>query len=155
MTEYFIVPAGKEPTQGKIIAAMDKFYDEKSEKFPAMYPDDPDMKAEWVKDMYPTFHYHVRAKVAEPLDTVPYTRELPDYGDLMTVEEWYANVECGGFIDYDGHGAPARARRIEWKDGMDPTAYPKIEIMMSDMNVIPSLAHLVPKDATHIVWFNR
>jgi len=66
-----------------------------------------------------------------------YIHAIPDYGDLMTVQEWLECVEGGMFIDYDGHGRPA-------KDGL-----------MSSMFISPSRARSIPIDATHIVWFNR
>jgi len=58
--------------------------------------------------------------------------------DVYTVEEFLAHVQGGSFIDYDGHGRPV-------KDGM------------ADENIVikPSRVHEIPKDATHVVWFNR
>jgi hypothetical protein len=67
-----------------------------------------------------------------------YNVKIPDYGDVMTVEEWRACVESGYFIDDDGIGAPA-------KDGM----------MMDDRDAFPSGIDDIPEDATHIVWFNK
>lgn len=66
-------------------------------------------------------------------------REIPDYGDLMVIESFISNCECGGFIDYDGHG------------------YYATETKMSDMMVLPSdIKHgNINKDFTHVVWFNR
>lgn len=61
-----------------------------------------------------------------------------DYGDLMTVEEFKANVESGGFIDYDGMGHAVRG------DEVDESFY-----------VYPSEVDKIPEDATHILWFNR
>lgn len=60
-------------------------------------------------------------------------------GDLMTVNEYLENVECGGFIDYDGHGHPV-------KDNMED----------GNLYVYPSQGDQnIPMDATHVVWFNR
>jgi len=66
-----------------------------------------------------------------------YTEELPNYGNLMTVEEFKECCEGGGFIDYDGFGNPV-------KDGK-----------ASNQRIYPSERGFIPKDATHIVWFNR
>lgn len=52
-----------------------------------------------------------------------------DEDDVYTVAE---------FIDYDGFGYPVK----------DKLADPYIEIK-------PSKRKLIPKDATHIVWYNR
>lgn len=66
-----------------------------------------------------------------------YDQDVPEYGDLMTREEWLNAVETGFFIDYDGMGSPV-------KDGK----------MMSGW-VFPSQADMLPEDATHVVWFNK
>jgi len=58
--------------------------------------------------------------------------------DVYTVEEFKDYCECGAFIDYDGFGYPV-------KDGMADT----------DIEVYPSICKDIPKDATHIVWYNR
>ena len=31
----------------------------------------------------------------------PEFEEIPDYGDVFTLEDFLDNVKCGGFIDYD------------------------------------------------------
>lgn len=76
-----------------------------------------------------------------------YTKEfrakekLPNYGDHMTVEKWLQCVECGGFIDYDGHGALSNGTELS-----------DIEIKPSD---ISALKLKIPSWATHVMWFNR
>ena len=62
-----------------------------------------------------------------------YTEEIPDYGDLMTVEEWQAHVKSGGFIRYDGWGYYV-------KDGK----------MSNDICWDEPVL-----DSTHILWLNR
>jgi hypothetical protein len=60
-------------------------------------------------------------------------------GDIMTVEEYLQTIECGGFIDYDGHGHPV-------KDNMED----------ANLFIHPSQGDQhIPFDATHIVWFNK
>lgn len=66
-----------------------------------------------------------------------YTQDIPDYGDVMTVEHFRQACKAGAFIDYDGVGHPA-------KDGR-----------MGHSEVRPSRLAEIPPDATHIVWFNR
>jgi hypothetical protein len=68
---------------------------------------------------------------------VRYIETIPEDSDVMTVEEFIHSCELGFFIDYDGVGHPA-------KDGK-----------MSAVVVKPSTRKEIPKDATHIVWFNR
>lgn len=65
--------------------------------------------------------------------------EAQEYGDVMTVGDFRAAVNAGGFVDYDGYGYPI-------KDG----------IVDEQIVVMPSTSEqTIPKDATHIVWFNR
>lgn len=61
-----------------------------------------------------------------------------DEDDVYTVEEFRKFCAGGMFIDYDGYGHPV-------KDGK---ADESIEIC-------PSRVSSIPKDATHIVWFNK
>ena len=64
---------------------------------------------------------------------------IPDYGDLMTMQDFIACCQSGGFIDYDGHGCLS--------DG----------VSMSDTIILPS--HIAsgnyPKGYSHVVWFNK
>ena len=73
-----------------------------------------------------------------------YNKPTPDYGDLMPVAEWLETCENGNFIDYDGYGYPVQ---------LDADGFP----LMDDLiRLFPSERHLtLPKDATHILWFNR
>jgi hypothetical protein len=67
--------------------------------------------------------------------------KLPDYGDHMTIEEFEAACQNGGFIDYDGTGNYATDRE------------------MSDIEVSPS--DITAKNYkrkplfSHVVWFNK
>jgi len=65
--------------------------------------------------------------------------ELPDYGDVMSIEHFVECVKCGGFIDYDGFGHYV-------KDGQETD----IEIYPSDVK-----HNMVRKDFDTIVWYNR
>jgi len=67
-----------------------------------------------------------------------YSASLPSYGDLLTVQDFLETCEGGGFIDYDGIGHPVKAMK-----------------MMESFDVKPSKRKEIPKDATHIMWFNR
>lgn len=67
-----------------------------------------------------------------------YSEKLPDYGDLMTVKDFVEACKIGAFIDYDGMGHPVKGKR-----------------MMGGMTISPSKLKEIPKDATHILWFNR
>lgn len=66
-----------------------------------------------------------------------YDRPIPKYGDKMTVAEFVETCKMGCFIDYDGSGHPAKGD------------------MMSRQYICPSNLAAIPKDATHIIWFNR
>ena len=61
---------------------------------------------------------------------------------LKTMEEWIANVEAGGFIDYDGFGLLATT-----------TTESNIDVKPSQVKdgKLPNL----PEWATHVLWFNK
>jgi len=67
-----------------------------------------------------------------------YDTNLSKFGDLMAVTDFIESCKCHALIDYDGYGHPV-------KDGSED---PKIYIR-------PSKLHEIPKDATHIIWFNK
>ena len=67
-----------------------------------------------------------------------YTEPNAD-GDLMTVADFWNCVKSDFFTDEDGFGHPSNETH------MDPT-----------ISVYPSEAPFtLPKDATHVVWFNK
>lgn len=68
-----------------------------------------------------------------------FERDLPEYGDLMTLENFVATVRSGGFIDYDGYGYYVRGDK------------------MSNIKVIPSdLKHnAIRPDFDMVMWFNK
>lgn len=68
--------------------------------------------------------------------------EVPDYGDMFTLEEFRDCVDSGCFIDYDGIGHEA------WVSGGG-------KLMMSSRCVSPSTVFEVSEQCTHVVWFNR
>jgi hypothetical protein len=65
--------------------------------------------------------------------------ELPDYGDHMTLEEWFDAVKCRMFIDYDGCGDLATIDKVS-KIGISPSQSKDFDF---------------PEWCTHIVWYNR
>lgn len=71
----------------------------------------------------------------------PYDMPVPDYGDLMTVEEFRNDVESTCLVDYDGIGSLAKMI-----DG---------EVKVSWNRISPSQVDSIPPDVTHVVWFNK
>ena len=67
-----------------------------------------------------------------------YDKDLPDYGDLMTREEYLKNVESGLLIDYDGVGHPVLANKMDRSIWLSP-------LQVEDL----------PETCTHVMWFNR
>lgn len=65
-------------------------------------------------------------------------------GHLMTLADWIASVESGGFIDYDGMGSMLDAEFNILEDGgyIHPSDYSK------------SL-RVIPPDVAYILWYNR
>ena len=68
-------------------------------------------------------------------------KPIPSYGDLMPISEWLKGVQCGGYIDYDGHGNLSNG-----------TEESNVVVQPSD---ITEKGMKLPEWATHIVWFNR
>ena len=66
-------------------------------------------------------------------------REIPKYGDLMTLNEFKESCEDALFIDYDGSGKYAT------------------KTQMSTIPVYPSdvTKGILREDFTHVVWFNK
>ena len=61
-----------------------------------------------------------------------------DEDDVYTIEEFLECVKDRAFIDYDGYGHPVKDKKSD---------------LLIDIQ--PSSIHLIPEDATHIIWFNR
>ncbi len=133
--EYFTVPTDKEPSEEEILAAVNKDFDEFMARWPGVVTEA--RRAGFVEEEKDNVRFWMRAKVGEPLATANYVSDLKDYASLMSVEEFLEHCEYGGFIDYDGHGSAV-------KDGK-----------AAPLCIKPSLRHLIPKDATHIEWYNR
>lgn len=72
-------------------------------------------------------------------------REIPEYGELMTLQDFGDCVKSGTLIDYDGFG--------EWSDGKSVWG----TIFEPETIVLPSkfFKDHVPEGATHVVWFNK
>ncbi len=58
--------------------------------------------------------------------------------DVYTVKEFKELCEDRMFVDYYGHGHPVKDSKS------DETIW-----------IYPSELHIIPLDATHIVWYNR
>lgn len=69
-----------------------------------------------------------------------YTTPIEEDEDVYTIKDFISACKSGAFIDYDGMGSPA-------KDGKKDAR--------PEMWIQPSGIDSIPKDATHIVWYNR
>lgn len=67
--------------------------------------------------------------------------KIPKYGDKMVIKEWLDCCKTNFFIDYDGWGYYATAKRMS-----------EVKVRPSDTEA-PDFA--IPEWATHIVWFNK
>ena len=65
--------------------------------------------------------------------------ELPDYGDVMSLQDFIENCKCGNFIDYDGYG------------------YYVKNAQETNIMIIPSdVEHgAIRPDFDTIIWYNR
>lgn len=61
-----------------------------------------------------------------------------DEDDVYTVKQFLGHVKDRSFMDCDGHGYPVKNRKAD-----------------TDIVIIPTKTDRIPKDATHIVWYNR
>lgn len=67
-----------------------------------------------------------------------YDEPIPDYAEILTVEEFKLACEAGAYIDYDGYGYAI-------KNGF----------MNTNIWIYPSKLDEIPLDASHICWFNK
>ena len=65
--------------------------------------------------------------------------DIPDYGDVMSMEDFIKNCECSGFIDYDGFAHPI----------VNDKMIGGITIRPSRIKEWPSL------EFKKVIWFNR
>lgn len=72
-------------------------------------------------------------------------KPLPDYGDLMTLEEFTENVRDGGFTDYDGTGYYA-SEHLE--------SNVEVDLHRAGEEWDPEPAPSSRK-FTHVMWYNR
>lgn len=68
-------------------------------------------------------------------------KDKPEYGDLMTLEDFIECCECGGFIDYDGSGY--------YSDGQKESNISTWPSMIRDGFIINN------PNFTHIIWYNK
>jgi hypothetical protein len=68
-----------------------------------------------------------------------YTRDVPDYADVMTVATFVYSCKQGAFIDYDGYGHPI---------GPNGKENPLFDVYPSELDKIP-------EDAVSIAWYNK
>lgn len=74
--------------------------------------------------------------------SVIYDADCPDNPDIYDISLFKTLCYDGTFVDYDGFGYPAKPANGVLK-------------MADNLSIYPSNVHLIPDDATHIVWFNR
>lgn len=66
-----------------------------------------------------------------------YTKPFDHLGDLIPVDQFLEGVAANFFTDDDGFGHPVKDGLVDEKTRISP----------EDLNI--------PKDATHVVWFNK
>ena len=138
MQPEYIVPKGMEPTDEQIRQLARMEYAKLVKQFAGTMYEMLDSEEYYIKDNWGTFRRRLEMRVATPVDTTNYTNKPSEYGDVMTVADWVESCVDGFFIDYDGYGAPMKGK-----------------LVAKNCIVWPSIRHLIPKDATHIEWYNR
>ena len=71
-----------------------------------------------------------------------FEKELPDYGDLIPIDEWRESVEYGMFTEDDGCGNWVKDGKMtrNWSDHV------------CDLDVIDEAIEF---GITHVMWFNK
>jgi hypothetical protein len=95
-------------------------------------------------------------------------KPIPDYGDLMTIDDFLEAVRHGAFIDYDGHGNYATETQISEKrikpsyiqkrHHHDCIVYYGLGSATCDcprQTLDPIDESRVDRRYTHVVWFNK
>lgn len=121
----------------KLEEELERAYEEDNKRFNDA---PPNMNFEEFEDYMSVTSKKV-AEISRKLRLIkePTYSELPEYGDVMSLEQFIGYVESGGFIDYDGFG-----RYV--KDDKE-----------SDINIYPSDVKngSIRKDFDTIIWYNR
>lgn len=132
--EDFYIFEGVEPTYKEATEKAIAHWNERYGK----YSKNPEKDLKYyLEDMTESFRLRMRRAMGKAAPTTEYVDELSNYGDLMTVEDFKESVKHGALINYDGHGAVVKDRK------------------MAKWIIYPSIAHLIPEDATHVMWFNK
>jgi hypothetical protein len=95
---------------------------------------------EIIADAYPSKKKQETTSYTLPVMFGPKNERHDDghHDEVYTVKEFLNACECHALIDYDGYGHPVKNKMA------DKSVY-----------IMPSNTSLIPKDATHIVWYNR
>lgn len=127
-----------EKTQEELEKELDIAHDESQEAFDNA---PPNMDFEQFQSYMRPFNRKVSeiSRQLRMIMTPVFEDDVPEYGDVMSLEHFIDNVESGGFIDYDGLG-----RYV--KDGKESN----IDIYPSDVK-----NKTIRKDFDTIVWYNR
>ena len=75
-------------------------------------------------------------------------KEIPGYGDLMTIEEFIGAVKVGALINYDGFG------NLAMENGMSEIEVRPSYVFDKDGKITDRFSEFM-KEFTHVVWFNR
>lgn len=82
---------------------------------------------------------HAKLNREKRMLMTPEFNDIPDYADVMSLKDFIENVECGGFIDYDGSGNYVR-------DGKESN----ITINPSDIRY-----GAIRDDFDSVAWYNK
>lgn len=99
------------------------------EKFIEIYNKYEDLSDTWIEDAK-------RQKLEYP--SPDYICDIDEWADVMSVKDFIESCECTAFVDYDGFGYPVKDNKVA-----------------DNFIIKPSTRDIIPKDATHIIWYNR
>ena len=134
MNESFYIFDGVEPSYEEGKNAAVAYWNKMHKK----YARNPEKELKYfVQYMADAFVINIRRSKGKPAKTTEYKNTLTTFGDLMTVQEFKDAVKENFLIDSDGSGNVV-------KDNLE-----------AEWVIYPSIVHLIPEDATHIIWFNK
>lgn len=133
MIDHFFVPPEKEPTEQEARDAASGRWSHYIDRFPGIFTENG--RGDFIETTWEDHLLRLRRQVGIALPSADYCEDIPenDLGHAMTI----AVFRKAPLTDQDGYGRPIR-------DGK-----------LAQVEITPSLRHLIPLDATGIFWINR
>lgn len=80
-------------------------------------------------------------------------QKFPDYGELMTLDEFITACETFCFVDYDGCGKFATDKEMSYINVSPSDVLNNVYIFEKSYNGTVYISYGI--EFTHVIWFNR